>query len=69
MGFRDLRASLAQFNLIPVDPETERQARIERFIDESVRLSGLDEEDIYGSFSDPVEEWTVVYDKFQVHRR
>lgn len=69
MGFRDLRASLTQFNLTPVDPETVRQSRIERFIEESVRMAGLDEEDFMSSFSEPVEEWTVVYDKFQMHRR
>ncbi len=69
MGFRDLRGSLAQFNLVPMDPEADRQARIEHFIEESVRLTGLDEEDLLGSFNEPSEEWTLVYDKFQVHRR
>lgn len=69
MGFRDLRASLAQFNLIPADPEQERQARIERFIEESVLISESGEEDVFASFSEPAEEWTVVYDKFQIHRR
>lgn len=69
MGFRDLRGSLAQFNLLPVDPEADRQARIEKHIEESVRLTGLDEEDLFGSFNEPSEEWTVVYDKFQMHRR
>ena len=69
MGFRDLRGSLAQFNLHPVDPEAEKQARIERFLSESVRLTGLDEEDLALPLSDTPEEWTVVYDKFAVHRR
>lgn len=68
MGFRDLRASLAQFNLIPEDPETERQARIERFVEESVRLSGVDDDcDLSSPFADANEEWTVVYDKFRVY--
>lgn len=69
MGFRDLRASLTQFNLAPVDPETEKLSRIERFIEESVRMAGLDDEDFLSSFIEPNEEWTVVYDKFQIHRR
>lgn len=68
MGFRDIRASLAQFNLAPVDPEAEKQARIERFISESVRLSGFDQDDLL-DFTEPIEEWTVVYDKFQSYRR
>ena len=69
MGFRDLHASLAQFNLEPVDPEQETQTRIDRFISESIRMSGLDEEGLSFSLSEPTEEWTVVYDKFQMHRR
>lgn len=67
MGFRDLRASLAQFNLFPEDPEMERQARIERFVEESVRLSGIDD-GLESPFGDG-DEWTVVYDKFQIHHR
>lgn len=67
MGFRDLRASLAQFNLVPEDPETERQARIERFVDESVRLSGIDDCELGSSFAEANEEWTVVYDKFRIY--
>jgi hypothetical protein len=69
LGYRDLRASLAQFNLVPVDPEADRQAQIEQFIEESVRLAGLDGFDFASPFPDSAEEWTVVYDKFQVHRR
>lgn len=69
MGFRDLRASLAQFNLGPVDPEAEYQARIERFIEESVRMYGVDMAEVPSAFPDATEEWTVVYDKFQIHRR
>lgn len=69
MGFRDLRGSLAQFNLQPVDPEAEKQARIERFLSESVRQSGLNEEDLAIGFPEAAEEYTVVYDKFEVHRR
>lgn len=68
MGFRDLRASLEQFNLAPVDPEADKQARIERLMSETARFSGLSDEDLL-DFSEPVEEWTVVYDKFQVYRR
>ncbi len=69
MGFRDLRGSLAQFNLHPIDPEAEKQARIERFLSESVKMTGLDEEDLAITFAETVEEYTVVYDKFEVHRR
>lgn len=69
MGFRDLRGSLAQFNLFPVDPEVEKQARIERFLSESVKITGLDEEDLAITFPETAEEYTVVYDKFEVHRR
>lgn len=68
MGFRDLRASLTQFDLAPVDPEADQQARIERLIDEGVQMAGLNGEDVIPSFYEP-EEWTVVYDKFRVHRR
>jgi hypothetical protein len=69
LGYRDLRASLAQFNLVPVDAEADRQAQIEQFIEDSVRLTGLDGFGFGSPFQDAAEEWTVVYDKFQVHRR
>lgn len=69
MGYRDLRASFAQFNLAPIDPEVERQERIESIIDESIREYGVDVAEFSSPFTDGSEEWTVVYDKFQVHRR
>lgn len=69
MGFRDLRASLAQFNLEPVDPAVEQQNRIEQIIEESVQMYGVDVAEISSPFTDASEEWTVVYDKFQLHRR
>lgn len=68
MGFRDLRGSLAQFNLLPPDPEAEKQAKIESFIAESMRASGMEEIDLGAGLGEPTEEWTIVYDKFQVHR-
>lgn len=69
MGFRDFKGSLTQFNLFPADPKDERQSRIERMIAESMHISGLDDEDLSVSFNEPTEEWTLVYDKFQVPRR
>lgn len=69
LGFRDLRASLAQFNLLPLDPEEDRQSRIERFVEESVRLSCSEADEIVSALNNDPEEWTVVYDKFQMRNR
>lgn len=64
MGFRDLRGSLEQFNLLPVDPEIENQLKIERFMSEASLFVGLPDDDLPSLSSEPTEEWTVVYDKF-----
>ena len=69
MGFRDIKGSLTQFSLYPTDPREEQQARIEQIIAESAHISGFDEETLSLSVNETSEEWTVVYDKFQVHRR
>jgi len=69
LAYRDLRASLVQFNLVPADPEADRQAQIERFVEESARLAGVDDPAMISPFGDGSEEWTVVYDKFQQFRR
>lgn len=69
MGYRDIRASFAQFNLVPEDPEADRLAQIDRFIEDSVRQYGVEIAELASPFSDANEEWTVVYDKFRIHQR